>query len=418
MALSLVPLHTLAQDNDPDQSRWSFGVGGGVHFSKMSFSDIDENLYPDNKGNLSGLFSVFAQWEFGSQRRFAVRPELNFLTRGGKLTGIGREVFDYETEELSDVVYQMKATYLDVRVPLIYQFGRADWRFRPYAYVAPVLGFVNSGRMGGRFEYADGSFDGVSYKASKANINSIYFAAAAGVGCDYRFKIGGNEFFLGLEANYQYGFIDTYSSDEKDGNVDVTTSFFDPEQHVAGSRKLSGFELKATLGIPFSVFSRKKAPAPVVYEVEPAPAPVVETVKVVEPVHGCWSLDEIISMMSRGERVEGKKICAVDDINFDFAKSTIKPSSYLYLDKLAQTIIRTGAAVRVNGHTDNVGSDETNMKLSKDRAVAVVKYLESKGVPAGRLSYAYYGMTRPLESNDTEDGRRLNRRVEFEILDR
>ncbi len=416
----------MAQDNDSDKSRWSFGVGGGAHYSMLNFTDLDKDLYPDNKGNFSGLFSVFAQWEFGSQRHFVIRPELNFLTRGGKLTGIGLDVIDYEAEEISNIVYQMKATYFDVRMPIIYQFGRADWCFRPYVYVAPIIGFVNGGRMGGYIEYADGSFEGASYKASKANINSTYFAGAVGIGCDYRFDINGNEFFLGLEANYQYGFTDTYSSDEKDGKVGNIVSFFpDNGTRVAGSRKLSGFELKATLGIPFSVFCRKKASVPVTYEPEsepvPAPAPApkrAESVPEVEPVHGCWSLDEIISMMNRGERVEGKKICAVDDINFDFAKSTIKPSSYVYLDKLAQTIIRTGAAVRVNGHTDNVGSDEANMKLSKDRAMAVVKYLESKGVPANKLSYAYYGMTRPLESNDTEDGRRLNRRVEFEILDR
>lgn len=416
--LATAAIPAVAQTESPDDSRWSFGLGAGLHFSRMSFSELDEELYPDNKSNMSGLFSVFGQWEFGHERRFAVRPELNFLTRGGKLTGIGCNVFDYADEEIDDVRYQLKATYLDIRLPLIFQPGNADWRFRPYVYVAPVLGFVTGGRTGGRISYADGSYEGVSYKLSKANINSTYFAGAVGAGLDYRFRIAGNEFFLGIEANYQYGFTDTYSGDEKDGTVDITTGFFDPEEHVAGNRKLSGWELKATLGIPFSVFSRKPAPAPVVYEPAPAPAPVVKAVEP-EPVpeHGCYSLDEIIGMMSRGQRVEGKTICAVDDINFDFAKSTIKPSSYAYLDKLAATIIRTKARVRVNGHTDNIGSDDTNMKLSQDRALAVVKYLESKGVPSSRLTYAYYGMSRPLESNDTEEGRRLNRRVEFEILD-
>lgn len=416
--LAAAAIPASAQQDSPDASRWSFGLGGGVHFSKLSFSELDENLYPDNKGNMSGLFSVFGQWEFGHERRFAVRPELAFLTRGGKLTGIGSNAFDYADEEIDDVRYQLKATYFDIRLPLIFRPGNADWRFRPYVYVAPVLGFVTGGRTGGRVTYTDGSYEGVSYKLSKANINSTYFAGAVGAGVNYNFHIAGSEFFLGLEAAWQYGFTDTYSGEEKDGTVDITTGFFDPEEHVAGSRKLSGWELKATLGIPFSIFSRKAAPAPVVYEPEPAPVPAPEpAVREPEPEHGCYSLDEIIGMMSRGQRVEGKTICAVDDINFDFAKSTIKPSSYAYLDKLAATIIRTKARVRVNGHTDNVGSDETNMKLSEDRALAVVRYLESKGVPASRLSHAFYGMSRPLVSNDTEDGRRLNRRVEFEILD-
>ena len=72
--------------------------------------------------------------------------------------------------------------------------------------------------------------------------------------------------------------------------------------------------------------------------------------------------------------------------------------------------------VEVKGHTDNVGSEEFNMKLSKDRAEAVVKRLVKKGVQRSNLSYSYYGMSRPLTDNDTEEGRKLNRRVEFEIL--
>lgn len=415
------PLCALAQEQANADSQWSFGFGGGIHCSRMSFSKLDKELFPDNNGNLSGVFSAFVRWEFGSQRRFALRPELNFLTRGGKLTGIGREIYDYE-EELEDVAYQMKATYLDLRIPVIYQFGRANMRFRPYVYVAPIIGFVTSGRMSGFYEYSDGTFEGVSFEASKSNINSLMIAGAVGVGLNYNFHISGCRFNLGLEVNYQYGFTDTFSSDEKDGKVENTVTFFKGGSMAGGTRKLSGFEVKATLGIPFSIFSRKETPAPVVEPVNvpiPNPPAVVEPVaSIPEPEHGCWSLDEIIVMINQGERVEGKKICAIDDINFEFAKSTLNPSSFVYLDKLAEIIKRTGASIRVNGHTDNVGSDDVNMTLSRDRAIAVIEYLVRKGVPSNKLTYAYYGMTRPLESNDTEEGRRINRRVEFEILDK
>ena len=72
--------------------------------------------------------------------------------------------------------------------------------------------------------------------------------------------------------------------------------------------------------------------------------------------------------------------------------------------------------VEVKGHTDNVGTEDFNVKLSRDRAEEVVKYLTRQGVSESNLSYSYYGMSRPLASNDTEDGRKMNRRVEFEIL--
>ena len=120
--------------------------------------------------------------------------------------------------------------------------------------------------------------------------------------------------------------------------------------------------------------------------------------------------------MNKGERIEGKTICAIDAISFDFGKSNIKAESHDYLDNLAKTLIRTNAKIEVKGHTDNVGSEQYNMNLSRDRAKAVMEYLISKGVDKEKLTYSYYGMSKPLATNDTEEGRIINRRVEFEIL--
>ena len=130
---------------------------------------------------------------------------------------------------------------------------------------------------------------------------------------------------------------------------------------------------------------------------------------------GMMSYEEIDEMMAKNKSVDGKTICAIDAITFEFGKSNIKPESYDYLDKLAQTIRRSNRHVEVKGHTDNVGGDEFNMNLSRDRAKAVVNYLVSKGVNPDKLTYSYYGMRRPLSDNDTEEGRAKNRRVEFTI---
>jgi outer membrane protein OmpA-like peptidoglycan-associated protein len=64
----------------------------------------------------------------------------------------------------------------------------------------------------------------------------------------------------------------------------------------------------------------------------------------------------------------------------------------------------------VEGHTDNVGDDEENMTLSKDRANAVLAYLVERKVDAGRISAEGYGETQPIKSNKTEEGRAANRR--------
>ena len=73
--------------------------------------------------------------------------------------------------------------------------------------------------------------------------------------------------------------------------------------------------------------------------------------------------------------------------------------------------------VEVGGHTDNVGSDDANMKLSHERAKSVRNYLVKAGINSDRLQAKGYGETQPVADNDTEEGRKANRRTEFVILE-
>ena len=73
--------------------------------------------------------------------------------------------------------------------------------------------------------------------------------------------------------------------------------------------------------------------------------------------------------------------------------------------------------IEISGHTDNKGSAEYHNALSEKRAKAVVDYLISKGISASRLKFAGYGLERPMATNDTDEGRQLNRRTEFEIIE-
>lgn len=190
------------------------------------------------------------------------------------------------------------------------------------------------------------------------------------------------------------------------------TQLFSRNYVLKGNRKFSGFEIQATVTVPFDIF-KKPAAQPVVEQ----PVAEQQIVKETPKVQTCYTLEEINEMMARNQSIEGKTICAVDAINFDFAKSTIKSESYGYLDQLAETLKRSSRRVEVKGHTDNVGNAETNMNLSRERAEAVVEYLAKKGVNRNKLTYSFYGMSRPLATNDTEEGRAKNRRVEFTILD-
>ncbi len=107
---------------------------------------------------------------------------------------------------------------------------------------------------------------------------------------------------------------------------------------------------------------------------------------------------------------------AMQGIQFENGKATIKKSSNALLDQIAQTFIDNPTfIVEVQGHTDNVGKAEFNKTLSDKRAHAVMDYLIKKGVPAERLSAHGYGMEVPIADNKTAKGRAQNRRVEFNI---
>ena len=408
---------------EPDD--WHFGVGGGYHHTFASLSKIDKSLYPETFGGDNGVFSIFVKKSFGEKQHLAIRPELTFVNRSGGLKNIFSNITGfYEAENLRDVRYKAKGKYVDIRVPVMWQFCTPASRVRPYVYIAPILGFNHGGYvMAEEQSNLTASEKGYGYSglrldATKANMNSIYFAGAAAVGIDFNFNVEGNPFFLGIEAMYEYGFTNTYGKDSEAANKYFLSPGTRLPGETDGSRKFSGLELKVTLGVPFSVFSKK--PQPQTVAVEPQIVYVereVPETKVEEEDKPCYSLEEINDLMIKGESVKGKTICAIDDaINFDTGKSQIKSESFDYLDRLAETLKRTNSRIKVKGHTDNVGTEEFNLNLSKDRAMSVMNYLLRKGVKRENLSYDYYGFSLPITSNDTEEGRRLNRRVEFEIL--
>ncbi|MBM3162214.1 MAG: OmpA family protein [Chlorobi bacterium] len=117
------------------------------------------------------------------------------------------------------------------------------------------------------------------------------------------------------------------------------------------------------------------------------------------------------------ERVgEGIRVVFDSGILFSTGSSTITSTSRYNLEKLAGILKRyDDTNVVIEGHTDSVGSDYTNQTLSERRAQSVSNLLRAYGVEGNRLSAVGYGETRPVATNETESGRRLNRRVEVLI---
>jgi OmpA-OmpF porin, OOP family len=117
--------------------------------------------------------------------------------------------------------------------------------------------------------------------------------------------------------------------------------------------------------------------------------------------------------------LESERIRINNQILFEFGSDRIDPRSFKLLDEVAVVLTKNPdvGPVLIEGHTDNVGSREANMSLSKRRAGAVVKYLVSKGISAKRLRSEGYGFDKPIATNDTPLGRAKNRRTDFKLVE-
>lgn len=114
-----------------------------------------------------------------------------------------------------------------------------------------------------------------------------------------------------------------------------------------------------------------------------------------------------------------EKVTFEADAFFDFDKSVLKPAGKAKLSDLVSKLQGTDIEVVVaTGHTDSIGTDAYNIKLSLRRANAVKAFLVSKGVPADRIFVEGKGESQPVASNKTREGRAKNRRVEVEVVGR
>jgi len=117
--------------------------------------------------------------------------------------------------------------------------------------------------------------------------------------------------------------------------------------------------------------------------------------------------------------IEKDIIVRLNNVFFDFGKFELKKESFPELDRISKIFIeRPAMKIKISGHTDNIGTEHDNLILSQNRAKAVTDYLISKGIDSNRMITKGYGETKPVSSNETEQGRKHNRRVEFTILEK
>ncbi len=137
-------------------------------------------------------------------------------------------------------------------------------------------------------------------------------------------------------------------------------------------------------------------------------------------VDSIWINDKEVSPVTKDivlQPIEVGLTVRLKNIYFDFDKTSLKNESFVELDKVVDFLKQNSSVeVEISGHTDNKGSDEYNSNLSQGRSEEVVKYIITQGIDSFRLTAHGYGESKPIESNDSDDGRANNRRVEFTVM--
>ena len=125
-----------------------------------------------------------------------------------------------------------------------------------------------------------------------------------------------------------------------------------------------------------------------------------------------YIIDVYLSPLIAGEKV------VLRNVFYATNSAILQSESMVELEMLIEVLTENPSLrLEIGGHTDNVGTAAYNLKLSQDRAKSVYDFLIFKGINEKRLTYKGYGLTEPVESNDTETGRARNRRTEVKILD-
>lgn len=369
---------TFAQTVQTDAAHWSLALKGGVDYFniKPAGDDIMDN----------------ASWGAGASLEYTINP----------LVGVGLNV-DYLNFDRST----LKGSTID---PTFFTSFNLSNIVNPKRKSAK-LNFYSNWGLGASFgSYSDLVLPVYAYARpvdAEGSVTSLL--GTSGLAMEYNVS---RALALGLESTYR--------------------GYITPESPYLQYN--DAYTLMATLRFKFGTGSKTHVRDMTRSDYYPDPAPVIQQVE--NPFDASNILNRLDNIDRQNQDIqnrlnqleqdvkglkdmaEGSKITATfENIEFDFDSDVIKQASYPTLDQIA-SILRenqTWGTLMINGHTDSVGPESYNQNLSERRAASVKAYLADKGVSAAAMSTAGYGESRPIDTNDTAEGRQHNRRVEFEI---
>lgn len=375
-------------------------IGADLGFSipTMRYSGDAYDFF-DKSSLFSGMGGLFVDWKFYDN--LSLRPHLGFVGRGVRMR-----------YDLQHIDYKLKATYFDIRVPVVYTFN-FNSKFKPFIAAGPSFNFVS----GGKITYTESAAHNYLVKLADSNFRPFDFGLYLGAGGEYLVDLPGFPMMIGAEIGYTFGTSDTFAKAEISEESNALNT---PVYHIDGKRKNSNLIVALNVSIPLGNLFGKKGSSSSSRKADTSSSrrdytkPAEKKVAVQDKK--CCSLEEMYELILAGKDISTMKVCAFSDIRFDFDKATIRPESEEYLDMFVTLLHRFPKMhISIIGHTDNVGAVEYNLKLSKDRADSVAAYFKDKGIDSSRLHCKGCGASQPLVNEDTDAARAMNRRVEFDI---
>ena len=398
LALLYIPIHAQVVTHPS----LTVGVKGGATATDMVYTNPVYDVYA-HQWNLDWLAGGYLKYR--PVGWFALMLDVQYVGRGTHLSW-------------ADARYSMKVKGMDYRLLCAIHFNDKD--FSPYVAFGPTLSVPLQGRIAYQSDYTP-SFD---KEVSGSTYRPLNFGAYVGLGFDYSFAVFAFHYrpiTIGLEIGLFHGISNTFSKIEcTDESVILNP---EPSEPIySGMRLPRGLEIAARIGIPIQKKSKgvKKLEdrwGEMAVDTIPSSVDEEKDEYVSGPyyVKECFPLSEVRDMVQRGEDITGIRICLFN-IRFEFDKSELKTSSERILSDLAAIMRRyPEMTINVYGHTDSLGSDEYNQRLSESRAGSVASYISSFGVDRNRINAVGFGEKYPIETNASDWGRSRNRRVEIEV---
>ena len=447
LALAIMANVAFAQEPDTKQQTAStsddtvifprklVGIRGGVNLSDMAYSHDPIKQHYNHFLQPQGMVGVFGHFQLG-ETNFALRPEIAFVGRADSLQWL-------------DVRYRMKAHYVDLRLPITYNFRIPKRHFSPYLMVAPQLDMA----YGGKVSYFDDDYPtGAFANITKADINKYDLSVLMGAGVDFLIPTKSIPVLFSIEAGYNLGLLNNFAQREildnprvTDGNRSNIVNILSSNKLYQETRKNRGIEVALRIALPIDDSWKNPNKTPV----KPIVTTITDTVYIPDTVYvvhydttihnqtdtvyilqpstecndsleyvrkDCYSFGEMYAFIKLGVDISDKRICLFN-INFDFDSYRLRKESYPHLDEVAMMMNAfPEMRIKIIGHTDSLGSDKYNQTLSYNRAKSVIRYLQTKGIAKDRMVPEGFGEKYPIDTNSTPEGRFHNRRVEIEVL--